>query len=102
MLRESSYTHQGRQFPRATLDGENWILFCRTIQPEIVESETGIAEALSHISASAAAEIGLEEEGCAVLCGDDPSCQILSCCPPTAVGVATGTNTPTHERAREP
>ncbi|POY76339.1 transporter of heavy metals [Rhodotorula taiwanensis] len=74
-----------------------------TIQPEIVESGSGnapgqIASALSHISASAAAEIGLEEEGCAVLCGDDQSCQILSCCPPAT---GTGTNTPTRERTRD-
>ncbi|BGP57477.1 Zinc resistance conferring protein [Rhodotorula sphaerocarpa] len=78
-----------------------------TIQPEIVESLSGAGAGApnstsSHISASAAAEIGLEEEGCAVLCVDDPSCQVLSCCPPVATGGSTnGTSTPTQEQARE-
>ncbi|GAA5851535.1 hypothetical protein JCM5353_005904 [Sporobolomyces roseus] len=58
-----------------------------TIQPEIVASSTeipSIGRAASHISAVAAAERGLEEEGCPVLCVDD-SCRDASCCPPAAL-----------------
>ncbi|GAA5882198.1 hypothetical protein JCM1840_000746 [Sporobolomyces johnsonii] len=65
-----------------------------TIQPEIVASSaadvpTGEpAERSSHISAVAAAEIGLEQEGCPVLCVDD-SCADNSCCPPAAVATVS-------------
>ncbi|GAA5946366.1 hypothetical protein JCM3765_000216 [Sporobolomyces pararoseus] len=55
-----------------------------TIQPEIVANSNevpSIARSASHISATAAAEIGLEQEGCPVLCVDD-SCRDASCCPP--------------------
>ncbi|GAA5936232.1 cation diffusion facilitator family transporter [Sporobolomyces koalae] len=58
-----------------------------TIQPEIVASSgdiPSIARTASHISATAAAEIGLEQEGCPVLCVDD-SCRDASCCPPAAL-----------------
>ncbi|GAA5942234.1 hypothetical protein JCM1841_002078 [Sporobolomyces salmonicolor] len=67
-----------------------------TIQPEIVASSAADAPASSvsggtgssHISAIAAAEIGLEQEGCPVLCVDD-SCADNSCCPPAAVATVS-------------
>ncbi|GAA5868868.1 hypothetical protein JCM16303_000288 [Sporobolomyces ruberrimus] len=63
-----------------------------TIQPEIVASSSevpSIARSASHVSAAAAAEIGLEQEGCPVLCVDD-SCRDASCCPPAQLpSVAT-------------
>ncbi|GAA5975995.1 hypothetical protein JCM21900_003018, partial [Sporobolomyces salmonicolor] len=68
-----------------------------TIQPEIVASSAADAPASSvsgggtgssHISAIAAAEIGLEQEGCPVLCVDE-SCADNSCCPPAAVATVS-------------
>ncbi|GAA5906219.1 cation diffusion facilitator family transporter [Sporobolomyces salmoneus] len=63
-----------------------------TIQPEIVANSNevpSIARSASHISATAAAEFGLEQEGCPVLCVDD-SCRDASCCPPAPLtSVAT-------------
>ncbi|GAA6062715.1 hypothetical protein JCM10212_002266 [Sporobolomyces blumeae] len=68
-----------------------------TIQPEIVASTSegpSLGRSASHISATAAAEIGLEQEGCPVLCVDD-SCRDASCCPPAPfTAVATQAVTP--------
>lgn len=77
-----------------------------TIQPEIVASTSagagpgggaggdgdggvgggGAADGLgplSHISEAAAAERGLETEGCPVLCAEGAACADNQCCPPT-------------------
>ncbi|GAA6008932.1 cation diffusion facilitator family transporter [Rhodotorula paludigena] len=68
-----------------------------TIQPEIVASAAHGGGA--HISEVAAAERGLEEEGCPVLCVDD-SCADNSCCPP-ALAAASATVTASASDARD-
>ncbi|BGP42504.1 Zinc resistance conferring protein [Rhodotorula kratochvilovae] len=63
-----------------------------TIQPEIVAS-SATAEGLSHISEAAAAERGLETEGCPVLCADGAACADNQCCPPGS-GAQSGATSP--------
>ncbi|GAA5938858.1 hypothetical protein JCM3775_003147 [Rhodotorula graminis] len=60
-----------------------------TIQPEIVAS-SATAEGLSHISEAAAAERGLETEGCPVLCAEGAACADNQCCPPANEGSRAG------------
>ncbi|GAA6057038.1 hypothetical protein JCM3770_005221 [Rhodotorula araucariae] len=61
-----------------------------TIQPEIVASSGATAEGLGHISEAAAAERGLETEGCPVLCADGAACADNQCCPPGSGGASGG------------
>ena len=72
-----------------------------TIQPEIVAS-SATAEGLSHISEAAAAERGLETEGCPVLCAEGAACADNQCCPPAEGSRAGSISGAASTRASSP